>query len=437
MMRITWVGGVVKRTVVAFVAGSMVIGLVLVALPGCAPSTVVDAALPASGVPLKADSKAKPSDDLSVAINDFGIDLAKAAATDPGKNATISPASVHAALSMTANGADGETLEQMRQVLHVGEMTVSEANDGWASLLGGLGDRSSEQTLEIANSLWAREGIAFKTPFVDADRYYFGAQVATLDFAKDDVPGAINGWVSKNTHGMITKMIDQTPANAVLYLANAVYFKGEWISEFAHESTYKQPFTRQDGSTVDVDMMHESGTMPYAENATVQATKLPYKGGDTAFYVLLPKLGVEIAAALDGLKGAGFRDLRRALAFDEPTKVILALPKLDVEFSAKLNKQLADLGMPRAFDDERAQFSSMADLDVPIYIGSVLHKTKVKVDEKGTEAAAATVVEMDGGGMPELVEMKRIICDRPYVFAIVDETSGAMLFLGVVNDPGD
>jgi serine protease inhibitor len=413
----------------------MVMGLVLVALPGCVTSTATDATLSASGVPLKADSKAKPSDDLSVAINDFGLDLVKAIATDPGTSAIVSPASVHAALSMTANGADGETAEQMRHVLHVGEMTAAEANDGWASLLGGLGDRSSEQTLEIANSLWARKGIAFKTPFIDADRDYFGAQVSTLDFTKDDVPGAINGWVSKNTHGMITRMIDQTPANAILYLANAVYFKGEWVSGFAHESTYKQSFTKQDGSTVDVDIMHESGSMPYAENATVQATKLPYKGGDTAFYVLLPKPGVKIGAALDGLKGAGFRDLRRAMASDEPTKVILGLPKLDVEFSADLSKQLADLGMPRAFDDRRAQFSSMADLDVPIYIGRVLHKTKVKVDEKGTEAAAATVVEMDAGAAPEPVEMKRIICDRPYVFAIVDETSGAMLFLGVVNDP--
>jgi serpin B len=427
-------GGVVKRTVVSFAAGSMVMGLLLVALPGCATSTVADAALPASGAPLKADSKAKPSDDLSVAINDFGIDLAKAAATDPGKNAILSPASVHAALSMTANGADGETLEQMRHVLHVDEMTAAETNDGWASLLGWLGDRSSEQTLEIADSLWARKGIAFKTPFIDADRDYFGAQVATLDFAKEGVPGAINGWVSKNTHGMITKMIDRAPASAILYLANAVYFKGEWVSGFGQEFTYNQSFTKQDGSTVDVDIMHESGSMPYAENEAVQATKLPYKGGDTAFYVLLPKPGVEIAAALDGLKGAGFRDLRRALA-SEPKEVLLALPKLDVEFSASLSKQLADLGMRRAFDDERAQFSSMAALDDPIYIGSVLHKTKVKVDEQGTEAAAATVVEMDAGGMPEPVETKRIICDRPYVFAIVDETSGAMLFLGVVNDP--
>jgi serine protease inhibitor len=336
---------------------------------------------------------------------------------------------------MTANGADGETAEQMRRVLHVDSISAAESNEGWASLLGALGDRSSEQTLEIANSLWARKGIAFKRPFIDADRDYFGAQVSTLDFVKDDVPGTVNGWVSKNTHGMITKMIDQTPADAILYLANAVYFKGEWVSPFAHESTHKEPFSKANGSTVDVDMMHESGSMPYAENATVQATKLPYKGGDTAFYVLLPKAGVKTATALDGLKGAGFRDLRRAMASNGATTVILGLPKLDAEFSADLKQPLADLGMPRAFDDRRAQFSSMADLDVPIYIGRVLHKTKVKVDEKGTEAAAATVVEMLAGAAPQRAEPKQIICDRPYVFAIVDEASGAMLFLGVVNDP--
>ncbi|MBU4556851.1 MAG: serpin family protein [Actinobacteria bacterium] len=425
-----------KRIVVSFVVWSMVLGLGLVVLAGCVTPTVTGAALPTSGVPLKADSMAKPSDDLSVAINDFGLDLAKASSTDPSKNAVVSPASVHAALSMTANGANGETAEQMRHVLHVDAMTTAESNKGWASLIGGLGDRSPEQTLEIANSLWARKGIAFKKPFIAADRDYFGAQVSTLDFTQDDVPGAINGWVSDNTHGMITKMIDQVPANAILYLANAVYFKGEWVSPFTHESTSKQSFNKQDGSTVDVDMMHESGPMPYGENDTVQATKLPYRGGDTAFYVLLPKPGVKTDVALDGLKGADFRDLRRAMASNEPTRVYLGLPKLEVEFSADLSKQLADLGMPRAFDDRRAQFSSMAELDVPIYINRVLHKTKVKVDEKGTEAAAATVVGMAlGSATPERAEPKWIICDRPYVFAIVDEASGAMLFLGVVNDP--
>jgi serpin B len=304
-----------------------------------------------------------------------------------------------------------------------------------ASLLGGLASRGSDQTLEIANSVWARKGIALKKSFIETDRDYFGAQVSTLDFAKDDVAGAINGWVSKNTHGMITSMVDQPPANAILYLANAVYFKGDWVTPFPHEGTRQEPFTRADGLTVDVDMMNTAERMPYFESETLQATRLPYKGSATAYYVMLPKPGSSLDAAMESLKGTGFAELRGAMTSRGATEVVLGLPKLDAESSADLREPLATMGMPRAFDQKLAEFSDMADPGMPIYIGDVLHKTKVKVDEEGTTAAAATVVGMVAGAAARFTEPPRIICDRPYAFAIVDEKSGVMLFLGAVNDP--
>jgi serpin B len=409
----------------------------LVALTGCTTPTASGAELVKAGRPLKAAS-GQVTDKFAGAVNDFGVDLLKAtrASAEKGENVVVSPASVHAALSMTGNGATDETAEQMRTVLRTTSMTPAEANAQWASLLAGLADRSPEQTLEVANSLWARKGIPFKQPFLDADRDFFGAEFSALDFAKDDVVGAINGWVSKNTNGMIPKMLEQPPsAQTILYLANAVYFKGDWVTPFKHDLTDKQSFTRADGSKVDVDMMHSFGPLPYAQNASLQATKLLYKGLDASYYVMLPREGVTVDAALASLGGTGLTDLRTAMMAPNLGDVTLALPKLDTEFGTSLNDPLKAMGMPRAFDGATAQFSGIADLSEPIFIANVTHKTKVKVDEKGTEAAAATVVEQASGSAPPAVEPPRIICDRPYVFAIVDEKTGTLLFLGVVDDP--
>lgn len=408
-----------------------------VAVVGCAAPTLSGALLVPSGQPQRADAVARPSDELAGAINDFGLGLISAASANDSKNVIISPLSIHATLSMTANGASGETAEQMRHVLRTETMSSDDTNEQWASLLTGLASRDADQRLEIANSLWAREGIAFKKPFVDADREFFGAQVSTLDFEKDDVAAAINDWVSTNTHEMITSMVDRVPDSAILYLANAVYFEGDWVTPFEHEATNVQPFTRPDGSSVDVEMMHSVEQMPYYDSDSLQATRLMYTGNDSAYYVILPKRGVSLHDALADVEGTGFAKMRESMRSQGTTEVILGLPKLDVDFSAGLNRPLSSMGMPRAFDWELAQFSDIADLPQPIYIGDVLHKAKIRVDEKGTVAAAATVVGMLAGSAGPVVEPPRIVCDRPYAFAIVDERSGAMLFLGTVNDPNE
>ena len=419
-----------------------VTGLVaIVVLAGCA--TAVGATLISSGPPLRGDAKEQPSLRLAGAVNDFGLDLLKATtATGTTDNVIVSPASVHAALSMTANGATGQTEQQMRTVLHTQSISPSAANQQWASLLAGLESRSSDQTLKIANALWARKGIAFKKPFIDTDRDFFGAQVTTLDFVKDDVAGAINGWVANNTAGMITHIVNGVDPNAILFLTNAVYFKGEWATAFSPQDTHKQVFTRADGSTVRVDMMNAKEQLPdYAESATLQATRLQYKGGDSVFYVMLPKPGVSLEAAEASLEGTGFSNLSNSMASIKRTlpgtsdEVVLGLPKLDASLSTSLAKPLAAMGMPRAFDQNTAQLSGMADLRAPIYIVDVLHATKVKVDEQGTVAAAATAVEMGARGAATSTRTHTIICNRPYLFAIVDKRSGAMLFLGAVNDP--
>jgi serine protease inhibitor len=425
-----------RHVLVLLAACSVAILGTVLALSGCAKApTAVGAASVATGLPLRASAQGTSSEELVSAVNDFGFGLLAATAAEATGNPVVSPASVHAALSMTVNGATDETEAQMRRVLRTGSMSSGEVNVQWAALLSQLAGRDSAQKLELANALWARKGVAFKKPFIEADRDFFGAGVSTLDFRQDDVASAINSWAGENTHGMITHMVESVPTSAILYLANAVYFKGEWVSPFEHEQTQSFPFTRAGGSQVDVEMMHSSEHLPYAENTTLKATRLSYKGGDSDFYIMLPEPGVSVGEAAASLKGGGFSRLERSMSSQDTTKVILGLPKLDSGYFADLSRPLMKMGMPRAFDSQTAQFSNMADLDVPIYIGSVLHKTKVKVDEKGTEAAAVTVVEMRTGAAAPTHEPVSIICDRPYLFAIVDKQSGAMLFLGQVMDP--
>ena len=418
------------------VAGSLVLGALAVAVSGCTTQAALGSDLVPGGKPAQGAS-AVVGEQLPRAINDFGLDLLKttAASAKANSNVIVSPLSVDAALSMTANGATGETAKQMSAVLRTSSFDPTGLNGQWAALLSGLASRSADQELDIANALFANKSVAFKQPFLDADRNSFGAQVSTYDPAKDDVLGLVNGWVSKNTKGMIPTILDKVDPAAILFLANAVYFKGDWVTAFDHNSAPKQTFTRADSSAVDVDMMHSGGALPYAENNSLQATKLLYKGLDASYYVMLPRDGVTLDAALASLEGTGFSDLRTALGAPNLGDVILALPKLDTGFSTSLAKTLSDMGMPRAFDANQAEFSGMADLSQPIYIGDVLHKTKVKVDEKGTEAAAATVVEMYSGTAAPVAAPPQIICNRPYLFAIVDEKTGTMLFLGAVGDP--
>ncbi|HEY5997836.1 MAG TPA: serpin family protein [bacterium] len=411
-----------------------ILGAVLLTVSWCVPPSVAEVVLVPSGPPQEADQEPQPTPQLTDAINGFGFDLLRVVAAEDGArgNAIVSPVSVHAAFSMTANGATDETETQMREALHTASMDAADTNRQWADLLAGLAGRSSEQTLDVANALWARQGIAFRAPFLNAARDFFGAQVSTLDFERDDAAGAVNGWVSEKTHGRIDRILGQVPPNAILYLTNAAYFYGEWLTPFKDAATGRQAFTRADGSTVDVEMMNASRPMPYAQNGALQATVLPYAGDDAAFYVLLPKLGETVDSAIASLGETGFSRLVRSMRSAE---VDLGLPKLDADFAVELSGPLESLGMSRAFDGEQAQFSGMASLGVPISINRVIHRTRVKVDEKGTEAAAATVAEIGVTASRDAPPRIRIICDRPYVFAVVDVKSGAMLFLGAVNDP--
>ncbi len=360
------------------------------------------------------------------AMNLFG----ELAGADSGRNVFISPASVSIALTMTYNGADGATKAAMADVLGLSDMELAEANDANLVLLSNLAYGDEKVRLDIANSLWARQDIRFDDGFMSRNREFYGAEVASLDFADPASLGTINGWVEDHTNGKIKDILDAIPADAILYLINAIYFKGTWTYEFDPSDTRDEPFTLADGSTKSVPMMKQSGTFRYMERDGLQAVRLPYGDeGRLAMYVFLPDHGGSIdgfAGSLDTERWEGLVDVLQQMEGD------VSLPRFKMEYKKELKDPLIALGMGPAFG---GGFGNMfpPDEQADAFISRVIHQTFLDVNEEGTEAAAATVVEMRYTSVPQRFSF---IADRPFFLAIVDDVSGTILFMGIVHDPG-
>ena len=377
----------------------------------------------------------------AAAVNAFGFDLMRThmAASDPASNVVLSPLSVHTALSMTLLGAQGKTAAEMQRTLHLTADNDASAASS-SALLDSLAHRSKEQTLTIANSIWVDSHLAVKRDFLNANRISFGSAVKTLDFSSNDMVGIVNDWVARNTNQMIQHIINQIDSRTVMLLANAVYFKATWSEPFVDEFTQPQSFHLSSTQTTDVPMMHDTRMLPIIQTAAYSATKLGYRGGDTAAYLILPTKGHSVESVVGKMSAAKFASLRKRLDSETPTRTALALPRFDTAVGGSIAETLKSMGMPTAFDSETANFRAMATpaRGQNIWIGDVIHKARIKVDEQGTEAAAATVVEMACGATAAPVRLAPpvpFICDRPFAMAIVDTRTGALLFLAAINNP--
>jgi serpin B len=370
------------------------------------------------------------------ALTGFGLDLYRAIAPEH-TNLVLSPTSIALALGLARAGARGDTAAEMDAVMRE---VASDAHAGWLNALDqALAERSGTFTddagqelpvaLRIANAPFVQDGLALEPAYVDALAERFGADVQRVDFRTrtEEARGTINGWVDERTEGRIEELIAEgilTP-DSRLALVNAIYLKAPWQSPFTTERTEDGAFTRADGSTVDVPFMRMTESFGYAAGDGWQAVELPYLGGSLALTVIVPE---DLAAVRRTLTPEAFADLVADL---EPTMVQLALPRFGIETQAELATLLADLGMPTAFGD-RADFTGITG-DEPLAISNVIHQANMDVDEKGTEAAAATAVVIRATGMPgEPVEVR---ADRPFLFALRDVPTGAVLFLGHVGDP--
>lgn len=373
-------------------------------------------------------------------LRTFAADLYRRVAVEDG-NLGCSPYSVAVALAMARTGARGRTAQEMDRVLHAAGLRG--LNDGLGAVAAALEERSgpvrrtdgskAEIDLRVANSLWGQHGVTWQPPFLDALARTYGTGMRVVDY-RADADGArvrINAWIGDETAGRIPHLLPEKSLDALtrLVLVNALFLKAPWEHPFGKERTTARPFTRSDGSTVDVPTMTDRfhGTR-YARGAGWTAAELPYAGGALAMTVIRPDGG--LAALERSLDGPGLSRIDRALA---PVPALdLRIPKWTFSTSLGLNETLSALGMPTAFDEHGADFTGMTT-DMPLHISTVQHETYVAVDEAGTEAAAATAVSI--GSVSAVPAPAELVLDRPFLFLIQDRPTGTPLFLGRVADP--
>lgn len=377
----------------------------------------------------------KPIDDRFVnAAADYSVDLFKrsvAEDVEDCKNVLVSPQSVLNALAMTANGADGETLAEMEQVISGGAgIPIDEIN---AYMLTYNRELAGEESVKfnIANSIWIRDNadeIRVHDQFLQTDKNYYDAEVFLSPFDESTV-GEINGWVNDKTDGMIEELLSSISENAMLYLINAIAFEGEW------ETPYKDTQVREDAKFTNAAGKQESVTMlssteaMYVSDGQADGFIKRYKGGKYAFMAFLPNENISLSDYIAGMTGENFINMYQNRSYEE---VIVQLPEFTYEYEKELSDTLSDMGMAGAFE-ENADFSKMAETNTGLlFIKKVLHKTFIQVDRHGTKAAAITSIEMDNKDAV-MEPPKMVILDRPFVYAIVDTDTGLPIFIGAVS----
>ena len=332
------------------------------------------------------------------------------------------------ALGMTYNGAAGSTREAMQDVLELDGMTLQEVNEAYQSLIALLLDLDPTVEFLLANSIWYRQDITVVATFLDNMQRYFGAEIRALGFQAPEAVGIINGWVRDNTRGLIDEIVSPPiDPDTIMFLINAIYFKGSWTHQFDRDRTRDGVFHRMDGSTSTVRMMTREQTPVRAFiGSGITVGELPYGGGAWAMTIVYPHDPAEIGTLASQLTQDRWDTWIAAL---DSTDMQVSMPKYVLEYEIRLNDVLRALGMEIAFVPGAADFSNLF-AGPPSFISEVKHKTVIEVDEEGTEAAAVTSVEVGVTSMPP-----SILVDRPFVFAIRERLSGTILFLGKIVDP--
>ena len=364
---------------------------------------------------------------VSAAANQFAFTLLRRlTAQQPNENVFVSPLSVSMSLGMAMNGATGTTLDQMRATLGFGAQELSAINAGYRGLMALEAGLDPTTTFDIANSVWHRNTVPFHQSYLDVLKISFDAEARSSPFDASTV-SAVNAWVSAQTNGRITKILDAISPQHVMFLINAIYFKGSWRDGFDPAATRDAQFTTLDGSTQTVRMMSRKKGEGKIRHRSVNGTtvgELSYGNGAFVMTILVPE-GQEsvndVAAALDTTKWRGFVGAMSEIEGD------VTLPRFTVEYERELSEDLKALGMPVAFNTDQADFSGMSPLGADMFIAFVKHKTFVRVDEEGTEAAAVTNT---GIGITSLPPGLRVT--RPFIFVIRERFSGTILFMGKI-----
>ena len=363
--------------------------------------------------------------------NNFGIDLfTRTADGEPG-NLMLSPLSANVALSMLLNGTDGETQSQIRQMLgYPAGMSFEEINESYRSLVTQLLKADKKVELAIANAIFYRNHFPFKTPFLNTMARDFDATVEGLDFDSPSAVARINRWASDNTNKKIPKVMDAIHPDMVMFIMNALYFKGDWTSQFKKSDTSKQPFRLDDGSTVQVDMMKgKVGVIRHYHN-DYSVVELPYGRRNFSMVIIVPK------GSLGAFYGDFTPDVWSSItasldSHGEWFETDVYMPKFSFEYEKVLNDQLKAMGMTDAFDANSADLSGISDAD--LFVSFVKQNTFIDVNEEGTEAAAVTTIGIEvTSARPQAFNV-----DKPFIFAIRERTTNTLLFMGGVMNPAE
>ncbi|MDR1023453.1 MAG: serpin family protein [Prevotellaceae bacterium] len=361
--------------------------------------------------------------------NAFALDVFKATyANSEETNVFVSPLSISMAFSMALNGAAGATFDEIADVLHAKSYAIDSINEHSRLLRSELTGVDPSTQLSVANSIWYRKGFPVKNTFLEVNRTSYAAEVSALDFSLPAAVTQINSWCAKQTNDKIKSILEEIPSEAMMYLINAVYFKGIWASKFDKSSTREKSFYASDGKTNQVQMMRQTEYFSYASDEYGQYLELPYGNKAFSMIVLLPgenKTTEDIVERLDSDQWYRISDNMYE------REVNLSLPRFKVECKYAMHKKiLPALGMSLPFT-QFADFSRISDK--PLLISGVIHKTFVEVNEEGTEAAAVTSIGMDAAsaGPDEQIDF---VVNKPFVFVIHEKSSGVILFIGKIGE---
>lgn len=370
------------------------------------------------------------SRELIGANNKFAFDIfGELLIQDKGKNIFISPFSITTALAMAYNGAETDTMDAMAEVLGFSGLDLEDLNSDFSELLVAIQSADPDIELDIANSIWKRSGFEVEEDYLTRVAQYYYSRVQDLDFSKSNAPDIINEWIEDATRGKIDRMISEIDPMVMMYLINAIYFKGDWTYPFDEELTGAGDFYLEDGSKVDVQMMENYGDYKYGGNGDLEAVRLPYGRDMVSMYIILPLGNKGLDQAIEEITEYSWSEFMDSFAERD---VNLKMPKFKIEYGIKdLLPSLTNLGMGIAFTDN-ADFNGMHP---DLFISKVDHKAVIEVNEKGSEAAAATVVEMSLTSAP--ADPIEFIVDSPFFFVISDDRTGSILFMGKVTNPAE
>lgn len=385
-------------------------------------------------------SSASTPADVAAADNAFGFRLLNAVQkTVPKGNVILSPVSAALNLSMVLNGADGATKREMLSALSLHSSELDAINSANAELIKTIRSPAKDVTLSVADSLWVDSRRATLRPdYLKRVQASYDAVLADLDFSSPTAAGRINGWASKETQGKIPKVIEKIDPSELLFLVNAVYFKGQWSHKFDKAKTQQRDFTLDGGTTRQVPRMAQTGRFEYFETPEIQGIRLPFGDGVLVMEILLPAKSSSLGALEGQLSAQTWKDWRTHYLHRPGT---IELPRFELKSRYKLNAPLQALGMRRAFEPGAAELTGLLSPGSGqthkgrLSISSVLQSTYWKVDEEGSEAAAVTTTGVRATAIARPEEPFHMIVDRPFFCAIQDQRSGALLFIGAIYDP--